>query len=474
MTALQDASQLQIERLRRAWRGSALPGFLRWWGGELSTLVPVRWRHAFAGGQRWYVVERKDDAWCLRRVGDSLPLATADDIDGSDHRQALLTRALAEADPADRRVALLLPAGQVLRRRLVLPVAARDNLRQVVGFDLDRQTPFRSEEIHFGVRELGESGPEGRFVAELAATPRQALDAQLDELATLGIAPDRVDVAQGYGLTGINLLPPARAPRRVDRRRRMNIALGIVIVALLFGAMATWLHNRTAALETMRAEVESLRTDAQRVKGLRQRLTESAGASGFLARRKTESPAILPILAELTQRLPDDTWLERFTVNATGQIGFQGQSPQAARLIDALKGASAIGEPSFQGTIQTDPTSGKERFYMQAKALMPKQGAPAKPAARSAAAKATTAGTPAAAASAHAPAASASAPGKPPLAAPNAKGVAPPSASKAAPSTVAPTPAPKSVTPSSAAAAPTPAGVPPTKDKETAGAHEAQ
>ena len=254
----------------------------------------------------------------------------------------------------------------------------------------------------------------------------------------------------------------------------MNIALGIVIVGLLFGAMATWLHNRTVALETMRAEVESLRTDAQRVKGLRQRLTESAGASGFLARRKTESPAILPILAELTQRLPDDTWLERFTVNATGQIGFQGQSPQAARLIDALKGASSIGEPSFQGTIQTDPTSGKERFYMQAKALMPKPGAPAKPVARSAPAKATTAGSPAAAASAHAPAGSASAAAKPPLAVPNAKGVAQPSASKAAPSAVAPPQAPKSVTPSSAAAAPTPAGVPPTKDKETAGAHEAQ
>jgi len=135
------------------------------------------------------------------------------------------------------------------------------------------------------------------------------------------------------------------------------------------------LHNRNVALETMTATVESMRADAQRVSALRQRLTESAGASGFLARKKTESPSILPVLEELTHRLPDDTWLERFTLNATGQLGFQGQSPQAARLIDALKGARTIGEPSFQGTIQSDPTSGKERFYMQAKAVMPKQEA---------------------------------------------------------------------------------------------------
>ncbi|NID04552.1 fimbrial assembly protein [Luteibacter jiangsuensis] len=375
MSTLQDASQLQLDRLRRAWRGSALPGFLRWWGNELAPLVPVRWRSAFAGGQRWYVVERVAEGWRLRRAGEGGSLVDVADVDPPEHRAGLLAHALAEADPADRRVALVLPATQVLRRRLVLPLAARDNLRQVVGFDLDRQTPFRAEDIHYGVRELQETAAEGRFVAELAATPRATLDPLLDELVALGIHPDRVDVGQGEALAGVDLLPPARAPRRVDRRRRLNAALAAAIVLLVFAAMAAWLHNRNVALETMTATVESMRADAQRVSALRQRLTESAGASGFLARKKTESPSILPVLDELTHRLPDDTWLERFTLNATGQLGFQGQSPQAARLIDALKGARTIGEPSFQGTIQSDPTSGKERFYMQAKAVMPKQEA---------------------------------------------------------------------------------------------------
>jgi general secretion pathway protein L len=380
MTALQDASQLQLERFRRAWRGSALPGFLSWWLGELANLVPARWRDAFTGGQRWYIIERGEDAWVLRRAGEATALATADDIDAIEHRTAQFSRVLAEADPADRRVALVLPAGHVLRRRLVLPVAARDNLRQVVGFDVDRQTPFRADEVHFGVRDLGEPAGENRFAAELAATPRSALDPLLDELGALGITPDRVDVAKGHGLAGVDLLPPQRAPRRVDRRRRINIALAVGVIILAVAAMATWLHNRAAALDAMRAEVDAMQADAKRVGALRQRLTESAGASGFLARRKAESAAILPVLNELTARLPDDTWLERFTLNASGQIGFQGQSPQAARLIDALKGAKTIAEPSFQGTIQTDPTSGKERFYMQAKALTPKPAAAGAPA----------------------------------------------------------------------------------------------
>src|SRR4051812_43531384 len=251
MTALQDASQLQVDRLRRAWRGSALPGFLRWWGGELATLVPLRWRQAFAGGERWYVIERGTTAWQLRRSGETLAMVEADDVDTTEHRAASLNRALSESDPADRRIALVLPQAQVLRRRLVLPVAARDNLRQVVGYDLDRQTPFRADDIHYGVRELDEGGPEGRFVAELAATPRAFLDPLLDELATLGVAPDRVDVPLGHALAGVNLLPPVRAPRRVDRRRRLNLTLLALIVLLLVGGMAGWLHNRQVALETM-------------------------------------------------------------------------------------------------------------------------------------------------------------------------------------------------------------------------------
>lgn len=372
MTALQDASQLQLERLRRAWRGSPLPAFLRWWRGELAALVPVRLLGMFAGGQRWYIVERTADGWQLRRAGEGVAMADIPDADPVEHRASVLARSLAEAEPADRRIALVLPSAQVLRRRLVLPVAAHDNLRQVVGFDLDRQTPFRPEDIHYGVRELNEPSPEGRFVAELSATPRASLDPLLDELADLGVAPDRVDVASGNDLAGLDLLPPARAPRRVDRRRRLNLLLVAAILLLTVGCMVAWLHNRAAALDTMRAQVESMSSDAQRVKSLRQRLTDSAGASGFLAHKKMESPSVLPVIEELTNRLPDDTWLERFTLNATGQIGFQGQSPQAARLIDALKGAKSIGDPSFQGTIQSDPTSGKERFYMQAKAVVPK------------------------------------------------------------------------------------------------------
>ena len=89
---------------------------------------------------------------------------------------------------------------------------------------------------------------------------------------------------------------------------------------------------------------------------------------------------MLSVLNDVTTRLPDSAWLERFSVDNAGQIGFQGQSQQAVKLLDALKDSPLVTDASFQGSIQPDPTSGKERFYLTARIRQPKTPAPAAPA----------------------------------------------------------------------------------------------
>ena len=95
---------------------------------------------------------------------------------------------------------------------------------------------------------------------------------------------------------------------------------------------------------------------------------------GFLVQRKRRSVSLLSLLQEVTTRLPDNSWLERFSVDNTGQIGLQGQSQQATKLLDALKDSKLIRDASFQGSIQPDPTTGKERFYLVARVLEPTVG----------------------------------------------------------------------------------------------------
>ena len=85
-----------------------------------------------------------------------------------------------------------------------------------------------------------------------------------------------------------------------------------------------------------------MRGDAQQVASLRQQLQDNAGAAGFLAQRKKNTVSMLSLLQDATARLPETTWLERFSVDNTGQVGFQGQSQQAAKLLDTLKDSTLL------------------------------------------------------------------------------------------------------------------------------------
>lgn len=356
------------ERLRQAWRASPVPAFLAWWGAELQALLPPRWRAWFGSGAVWHGLQRDGQDWVLRRLGPSQPLArwhADEDVAAS---QAALEAALRTVDREDRRLALLLDPHQVLRRAVSLPLAARGHLARVMAFEMDRQTPFTVDQVHYAVRDLALAAPgaAGHFRAELLATPRRTLDPMLAQLAASGIVIDAVDLAEGDDRLGINLLPPARRPRHAHPRRRLNLMLAAAGIVLVLLALGQYLHNRRQVLDRMQAQVESMRADAQQVVALRQQLQDNAGAAGFLVQRKQRSPTMLALLADLTRRLPDSAWLERLSIDAGGQVGLQGQSQQAAGLLDVLKDSPLITGAAFQGAIQPDATTGKERFYLVA------------------------------------------------------------------------------------------------------------
>ena len=371
MSSAAQSLRPQLERARRAWRSSPLPRFFAWWGGELAAVLPPAWRGAFSDGACWYLLARVGGRWQLHPQGQEAPLAQWSAAVSPGVQQTALAAAVAQVDPQDLRVALVLPETQVLRRQLLLPLAAAGNLQQVGAYEMDRQTPFRAEQVYYAIRELPAAAPAGRFMAELVAVPRSTLDPLLAQLHAAGIAVDAVDMARGSGRLGVNLLPPVQVPHRADPRRRINLALAAAGVLLLVLVLAQWRNNREQALATMQAQVDSMHAEAQQVAALRQQLQDNAGAAGFLVQRKQHSVTMLSVLLDLTQRIPDTSWLERLSVDNTGQIGFQGQSKRAVQLVDALKGSTLIRDANFQGSIQPDPATGKDRFYMVAQLRQP-------------------------------------------------------------------------------------------------------
>lgn len=358
-----------------------MPAFMAWWGGELRALLPVRWQTFFRGGNVWCLLRHEDGLWHVRRSGQKEGTPPWSDALDAPAQQAMLSTAVAGVDRQDLRLALCLSSEGVLRRRLLLPEAARDNLRQIGAYEMDRQTPFRTDQVYYDLREVRGAAPVGRIAAELIAAPRTLVDAKLEHLRNAGIAIDAVDLYDGDARLGVNLLPPEMARAHRDPRRRLNLALAAAAIMLLLLCLGQWLHNRQDALASMQSQVDDMRGDAQKIATLRKQLEDSSGAAGFLAHRKTDSVAVVDVLQDLTARIPDDTWLERFTIDSSGRVGIQGQSAKAAPLIDTLQNSKLITGANFQGVIQRDPATNKERFYMDAQLRTPN----AKPASSSSA-----------------------------------------------------------------------------------------
>ncbi|TAN05028.1 MAG: fimbrial assembly protein [Rhodanobacteraceae bacterium] len=357
-----------LERIKLAWSRSPLPDFLHWWGGELTAMLPRRLRAWVQRGPDVLWLSVNPTELGARRVRTGAVLATIAADLPAEVQRVTFAKACAGTDPDDRRLLLVVTAQTVLHRRLVLPLAAAADPRKVVGYELDRQTPFKPDQLYYDVKLSKDPAPPGQVVLDLYAAPRAELDPMLERLAVIGAHPDAVDVQRGDGaLAGVDLLPPLRRPHRADKRQRVNWLLAAACIVLVVVILAQWLGNRRAALARMQDEVAAMRAQATQSEHLRARLVAAIAASKFLVKRKAGDPPPLQVVDELTRRLPANAWLDALTLDDTGGLDIKGEAAHAAALVDTLGGSGVFAEPRLQGVIQPDPATGKERFELVAR-----------------------------------------------------------------------------------------------------------
>ncbi len=360
----------QLTRLRTRLEKTPLPGFFRWWGSQLVACLPERWRTLVEERSESLLLDlRADEVIVWRehadrtneyaRIARNLP---------ADAQSAEFQRLRNAIDDPGVRTVLCIPADRVLQRNLTLPAAAEENIRQVLAFEMDRQTPFKADQIYFDSRVTGRDASGRNLLVELVLLPRAQLDQELAAVPPGAAALDGVDAWRGEpggARRQINLLPAERRARRRDMRLPLNLGLAALVVILLLFNMDESLTNRAAAVEAMRAEVEKSNDEARQVATLRKTLADSIAGANFLSDKKRNSPLTDALLDDLTRRLPEDTYLERLQIE-NGQVQLQGQAKEAAKLISLLSNSTCLGDPRLQGQIQPDPRTGKERFQITA------------------------------------------------------------------------------------------------------------
>lgn len=363
----------RLQRYLARWSGAG--GFFAWWGRSLMAWLPRRWRHVLGMDRGRLLLQADGDAVQLRlQDGDGVRdiaripgLADADteSLEPAASDEDALTGLLSPA-LSDLPRWLLLPAATGLRRQLTLPAAAAERLRDVVAFEIDRQTPFSADAVAFDARILERRDSDGQLIAELVVVPRDTLAAQQRMLGSLADNLAGIDIA---GLDGtpldVNLLPPAQRRQQSDPWRVWNWVLGLVAIVAFSAMLWQLLDNRDRAAQTLQAEADREATSARQVALQRQQLVDLVQGRVFLDQRRNNRPTSIEVLDALARRLPDSTYLEKLALE-DDRLLLIGLSSEASALVGKLEGAKPWRSPALTGALQPDPRTGRDRFTLTA------------------------------------------------------------------------------------------------------------
>ncbi len=315
--------------------------FLSWWLEQLRELLPQRLRGMGAKAGDALVVSPiggleggvEAVAVALRRGGKEAPLG----------RFGLSASALAALPRASgKAVVLRLQESEILTKSVVLPAAAERDLDSVLGFEMDRETPFSAEEVYWSRRIESREG--GRLSVRLLLVPKAALAPLVSVLAENGLEPRRAEIAGGDE-EGYLPLDGNGGRFAHSSSRALGWAAGICLLLALSAAGIPFLRQ-SLALAAVDRTLAAGRAGAAEAEKLRRGIDRLSGGFGLVAREREQAGRPLEVLSAATRILPDDTYLTELILRK-GKVTLAGRSGAAARLIGALAASKEFRNPAF-------------------------------------------------------------------------------------------------------------------------------
>ncbi|MFA7240692.1 MAG: PilN domain-containing protein [Sulfuricellaceae bacterium] len=345
-----------------------LNDFLDWWFGELSALLrqllPGTSRPAL---ERQVLVKISGSLVIFFRVvhGKAAEVGRLDmaSLEATGQKYAFQSE-LNRVAPQKSEIALYLAQEQVLCKKLSLPLAAEENLRQVITFEMDRHTPFNPGQVYFDYRIVQR---DKQLDIALAVAPRDTINEPLRQLAAWGAQTVAVRVAgDAENDTPWNLLPgELRQNSRGARLPRLNSALAIGLAALLCAALALPVWQKRETVLALYPQVSKAHEQAEAAENLRRQLEALLAEYNYLLDKKRESPPVVAVLEDVTRLLPDDTWVQQFDLKGK-EMRIHGETASSSKLAGLFEQAKTLHDASFRAPLTKGQGANSERFQLAA------------------------------------------------------------------------------------------------------------
>jgi general secretion pathway protein L len=252
-----------------------------WWVDEMSALAPE--------GFRSQLVNRRT----FTAFTDG---KTVDLRDQNGHKLVL-------ALDKQQRVDAVLAPSLYLTRTIALPQMRVADLRKMVALELDRLTPFRTEDAYFDVQGGVRNEGAGTQAVEIGVVPRDTADGVMNLLRASGLEA----ISLRAGGSRLDFLADIKT-KGSGRFLKPTWLWAVVAFLFVLNAVVYTVRdiNRLDELEAMTQSQASVVTLARR---LREKVdAEATARTGLIEARAETSP--LRVLDAVTRALPPNAWVQ--------------------------------------------------------------------------------------------------------------------------------------------------------------------
>lgn len=356
---------MAVQTLRYQWAG-----FWAWWSGEINTLMPEPLRVLFSGGrpaQLFY----EDEA--LRLVnhgvsGEEVAKNYLRVVDLDDPEQKRLLASASE-------IRLCLERKKYLFKKVTLPIEAEENLREVLAFEMDRQTPFNATQVYYDYVINGRDKQNRSLDITLILAPVDKIANALQQLEENDVRISAISPCEEADptLNSVNLLPPDKREKPRKRYRLINLLLFFVMLLLFVSNLVLPVWQKSVFASQLQEQLRNSQQQASEVSKLRDAVIQAELENSFLEDKKKSSQQMLDILNELTLLLPDDTWVSHFEIR-DDMLHIHGESVASAVLIPLIESSKLFQNVSFRSPVTQNKKNNTERFHISAELISKQQG----------------------------------------------------------------------------------------------------
>ena len=351
----------------------SLSRLFRWWLTELESLIPAAWRGHFRRKADCLIFNVTEKAIHAYRMRDGIETdlgiikrkpAEIEKDDGS------VSAWLAGLNTESARVVLRLPGSCGLRPVLELPQAADEELRKILDIEMDRQTPFRADQVYYDYEIIGRVPGAKRLTVRLTVAPKHIVDEAVELVSAGGMQPDIVDLAgeDRGSVPAINLLGHANDTYEPRALNKLNLSLAGLGLLLAVAAIGIPIWKKNAMVEALASQLAEARQNGNAARLLEERIGTSVAEASYLVNRKRRTPSAVAIIDELSRVVPDGTWLHRIELHGNS-VRIYAYSPQASDLIGIIQDSPLFDDARFDSEVEQDRSMGVDRLQISARIL---------------------------------------------------------------------------------------------------------